>query len=280
MNAGQTVTGLSLFDYFDRVAIIHLPERVDRFRTLSAELGSLGLDIRSPKVTIPPAPVPDGPNGFPSRGVYGNFLSHLQIIERAYSDGLETVLVLEDDAIFSRVFNRSQLNIARHLRDNAWDQVFIGHSIAGKLPRSPSGLLQFRGSFFWAHCYAVHRRIMPRLIDYMNATIARDAGSPLGGKLYIDGAYTLFRQMNPDMICLLSSPRLSIQRGSASALNMPAWYAGSKLVDLGIAAARYVRDQAWRWGIVEVVPKANEQMNTTLSARPWPERQPYPRMSI
>jgi hypothetical protein len=53
-----------LFEYFDRVAIVYLPERGDRCK-------------------IPPAPKPDEANGFPSRGVYGSFLSHVNIIHDA-----------------------------------------------------------------------------------------------------------------------------------------------------------------------------------------------------
>ena len=266
------MTDSTLFDYFDRVAIIHLPQRGDRFRSLKAELEGVGLDIHCDKVEIPAAPIPQDPNGFPSRGVYGNFLSHLGIIEQAYKDGLETVLILEDDAIFSKTFKRSRSTIARYLRGNAWDQVFIGHSIADKLPHSPSGLVRFRGSFFWAHCYAVHRRIMPRMIEYMNGTITRPMGSPLGGKMYIDGAYSLFRKLHPDMICLLSSPRLSIQKGSASSLNNPAWYSGSTIVDATTTTLRRVRDELWRRELIEVEAKASSQMNIIQSAVPWPEQ--------
>jgi glycosyl transferase family 25 len=259
-----------LFDYFGRVAIIHLPERVDRLNALRSELEGVGLSVDHPKVEIPAAPVPPDANGFPSRGVYGNFLSHLAIIEKAYADGLESVLVLEDDAIFSKAFNRSQAKIARCLDENTWDQVFLGHSIADKLPYAPSGLVKFTGDFFWAHCYAVHRRIMPILIPYMRATIERDAGDPLGGKMYIDGAYTLFRHMNPGMTCVLASPRLSIQKGSPSSLNEPPWYAGSRIVGALMERARHVRDEAWRLGIIKAASKAVAEMNATESAVPWP----------
>lgn len=260
----------TLFDYFGRVAIIHLPERGDRFRSLKAELLSVGLDIHSPKVTIPTAPMPKDANGFPSRGVYGNFLSHLGILAQAYLEGIESVLILEDDAIFSKAFNQSQSKIARTLRENVWDQLFIGHSIA-KLPTAPSGLVRFHGDFFWAHCYAVHRRIMPRMISYMKNTIEREAGHPLGGKMYIDGAYTLFRQTNPDVICLLSSPRLSIQKGSASNLNTPR-QRNNKAFSAVRTAARLARDEAWRRGLIEVMPKATTGLNLTRSAVPWPNR--------
>jgi glycosyl transferase family 25 len=262
----------SMLNYFDRVAIIHLPQRVDRFSSLKRELERIGLDIHGAKVTLPEAPVPQELNGFPSRGVYGNFLSHLAIVEKAYNDGLESVLVLEDDVIFRRSFNRSPSAMARYLRSEPWHQLFIGHSITDPLPFSSSGLVRFHGSFFWAHCYAVHRRVMPRLIEYMHGTITRPAGDPLGGKMYIDGAYSLFRELNPDVVCLLSSPRLSIQRGSASSLSNSTWSSGTLLSETVTETARYVRDELWRIGLIEVAPKASSNMNIIRSVVPWPDR--------
>lgn len=67
---------MGILDYFDRMAIVHLPNREDRFRALRAELSRIGIDINGPKVTIPDPPMPDHPNGYHSRGVYGSFLSH------------------------------------------------------------------------------------------------------------------------------------------------------------------------------------------------------------
>ena len=94
---------------------------------------------------MPQPSMPKASNGFSSLGVYGNFLSHLEIIETAYSDGLDTVWVLEDDAIFSRRLKRQQLAIASHLRENDWDLFFIGHSVWKELPDSSTGLLRFSG---------------------------------------------------------------------------------------------------------------------------------------
>src|SRR6185437_11361769 len=107
-------------------------------------------------VTIPAAPRPSDSFGFASRSVYGNFLSHLGILEQAEADGLQSVLILEDDAIFSRAFNLNRQNIiARHLASNEWQELFIGHSITTGLPILPSGLARFKGNFIWSHCYAV-----------------------------------------------------------------------------------------------------------------------------
>jgi glycosyl transferase, family 25 len=259
-----------LFDYFERVSIIHLRERTDRAKALRSELAFVGLDMDDPKVSIPDAPKPDTTNGFSSRGVYGNFLSHLDIIRRAYEDGLDAVLVLEDDALFGHSFNRHQATIANYLRQNPWDQLFLGHSITTGLPASSSGLVRFTGDFLWAHCYAVHRRIMPRMIEYFQQTIERPAGDPDGGKMYIDAAHTFFRKRNPEIICLISSPCMCIQRGSQSSLNSPPWYDRTGLTTGLAAMARNVRDECWRRGLIGVGPKGDVK-STIASAIPWPD---------
>lgn len=91
---------MQLIDFFDRIYIIHLPERVDRYQALSRELASLGIDIKDPKVRLPAPPRPTEPNGFPSIGVHSNFIRHLGILKESLQEGLERVWVLEDDACY------------------------------------------------------------------------------------------------------------------------------------------------------------------------------------
>jgi glycosyl transferase family 25 len=237
---------MMLSEYFDRIAVIHLPERRDRFRGLSAELRAIGLDITHPKVRIPHAPRPSQAYGFPSRGVYGNFLSHLEILRCALNDGLETIWVLEDDAIFSRRLQRQQDALVEDLRKLEWGICFLGHSLTRELRQLRRGLLPPPTDFIWAHCYAVHARALPRIVRYLESAVDRPEGHPEGGKLYIDGAFTLFRRFNPDVTALVSNPSLSVQRGSPSSLNRANWYdtfAWSRPI---ISAARRCRDQWWR----------------------------------
>ncbi len=265
---------MGVLTYFDRLAIVHLPARQDRFRALSRELSRIGIDINDPKVSIPDPPMPETANGFASRGVYGSFLSHLEIIESAYHDGLETVWVLEDDAIFSRRFNNQQTKIGQHLRTNVWDMLFIGRSGCKGLPDSPSGLLQFSGPFIWAHCYAVHRRIMPQLIEYLRKSIERPSGHPEGGKMYIDACYFFFRQFNPGMICVVSSPCMSVQKGSPSSLGSSSRlqkYPGAGPI---LKIARGVRDECWRQGWIQIDGPQNVLADDfqvkSRSAKTWP----------
>src|SRR5271165_6347987 len=265
---------MGILNYFDRMAIVHLPDREDRFRALRTELSRIDIDINGPKVIIPDPPMPVTPNGFKSCGVYGNFSSHLEILEAAYRDGLETVWVLEDDAIFSRSFQARQAAIAQHLRENQWDMFFIGHSVWKELPDSPTGLLRFSGPFLWAHSYAVHRRVMPRLINYLHQTMEREAGHSEGGKLYIDAAYFFFRQFNPDVICVVSSPCFSVQKGSRSSLNSGRWFEKFAPVTLMANLAREIRDESWRRGWLRIDgPQGclSDKVNLTSGpAETWP----------
>jgi hypothetical protein len=215
--------------------------------------------------------MPDDSNGFPSRGVYGNFLSHLEIIQCAYRDNLDTVLILEDDAIFSNKLNRNTCVMSQCLRDNKWDLFFLGHSVVRGLPWSRSGIVRFSGDFLWAHCYAVHRRIMPSIIDYLRGTIDREKGHPEGAKMYIDGAHNLFRRLNPDVICLLSSPCLSGQKGSPSGLAARRWYDGRRVLQEIVQSLRYARDEGWRHGLINLKPKAKNAFTVVKTATPWPE---------
>jgi glycosyl transferase, family 25 len=262
---------MGILDYFDRLAIVHLPSREDRFRALGRELSRIGIDINGPKVTLPDPPMPETANGFVSRGVYGSFLSHLDILETAYRDGLDTVWVLEDDAIFSRSFHSQQERIAQFLRTNTWDQLFIGHSGWKHLPDSPTGLLRFSGPFLWAHCYAVHRRIMPRLIDYLRENRDRESGHPDGGKMYIDACYFFFRRLNPEVISVVSSPCLSVQKGSPSSLGSSRYDKSPAMLPI-VNLARGIRDEGWRQGWLRIFgPQLVDDFELSLSpTQNWP----------
>jgi hypothetical protein len=237
---------MTLYDYFDRIAIIHLPHLQERYQALSTELRDLGIDIRHPKVQVPYAPVPREWDGWPSRGVYGNFLSHLGILRQAMQDGLQTIWVLEDDAIFSRRMRREQSALVETLQQREWDLCFFGHSLKQELAEQPTGFVPPIADFIWAHCYAVHARVLPRLVPYLEQAIVLPAHHPNGSRLYIDAAFTLFRRLNPDVVTLVYNPALSIQKGCSSSLNDPKWYDTVAVTRPLVSLARRARDHWWR----------------------------------
>jgi glycosyl transferase family 25 len=237
---------MNLYQYFDRIAVIHLPERRDRFKALSRDLRAIGIDINQSKIEIPHAPRPSDLNGWPSRGVYGNFLSHLEILRQALKDGLQTIWVLEDDAIFSRRMRRGQGSLVARLQNCEWGLCFFGHSLTHELAKQPAGLVSSTADFIWAHCYAVHARVLPRLVSYLERAVELPSGHPDGGKLYIDGALNMFRRSNPDVLTLVGNPALSLQKGCPSSLNDPKWYDTVIATRPLVSLARLARDEWWR----------------------------------
>jgi hypothetical protein len=242
----RTDLTLDFKTYFDRICIIHLPERNDRYVALERELQALGVDIDGDKVRIPHAPRPSDANQFPSRGVYGNFLSHLGILKESLHDKLGNVLVLEDDAIFSRRMVRDQAAMVHTLQTTDWDLCFFGHSLKRELEGCEPGLVPHRAAFKWAHCYAVHARVLPKLIEYCEQTMTLPPGDPRGARMYIDGVFNVFRERHPEVVTLVGNPALSVQKGSPSNIAGTGWHAdrrwASPLINLGRAA----RDQWWR----------------------------------
>ena len=239
---------MPILDFCDRIEIIHMPNRVDRMVALKPQLARIGISIDDPKVHIPHAPTPADPFGFPSKGVHGNFLSHLDILTRALNENRKNVLILEDDAIFRSLFsNREfQQRFICQASKIAWDFCFIGHSVNVPSSACEPNLVQCNAPFKWSHCYLVNGAVLPRLVNYLNKVLHRQAGHPDGGKMYIDGALSMFRTLNPDCVCLISKPCISIQAGSPSGLGGGRWYDHNPLTNRIITSMRRSRDEIWR----------------------------------
>lgn len=86
---------------FDRVVVVSLKRRPDRLAAFQARASAAW-----PGQTIDVFPAVDGqleerPKGWKSQpGAWGCYRSHQAIIERAIADGIERLLVLEDDCTF------------------------------------------------------------------------------------------------------------------------------------------------------------------------------------
>lgn len=235
-------------DYFDKIYVINLPSRKDRLLSIRREMEALGVTVDAPKFSVPAAPVLDDPGGFPTRGVRGNFLSHLANIEDACDNGFERVLILEDDAIFRTSLRDPgfQRRVFEAADAHPWSMWFLGHRLKEHPWGSSKLVSPTTEAFTWAHCYAVHRRGLMALRDYLRLVRDRPAGHPEGGKMYIDGAFSHYRRQFPDRICLVSRPALSIQKSSDSNLanRQDASHSGS--VHGLKTLARMAKDELWR----------------------------------
>jgi GR25 family glycosyltransferase involved in LPS biosynthesis len=241
-------TNSPLLDYLTQVRIIHLRNRVDRYTVLVRELANVGLDINDDRVQITDAICCSDDNAFPSPSVFGSFLSHLKTLREAHDKQYRSILVLEDDAIFRSFFSSEdfQKQLVDTLSAKPWDICYFGHPVTNLLKTQPKGLINTNLIFRWSHCYAVHQRILPELIAYLEATMERPAGHPEGGKMYFDGALSMFRERSPNVVTLISNPTFSIQRGSISTLADRRWYDKVAMLQLPLNLVRAIRDELWR----------------------------------
>ena len=209
-----------LLDSFDRICVINLPERVDRRRAVTRELRRLGVAVDGVRVRFFDAVRPEGPGGFPSTGARGCYLSHLEVLRQARADGVQRLLVLEDDVMFSADMAQAR-TLADGLQGGTWHLAYVGH--VQPALRGPLRWQATQEPLVCAHCYAVNGPALHSLVTHLEACLGRPAGHPLGGAMHVDGAFSLLRQQQPGLVTLLASRSLAGQRSSRSDIIGPSW---------------------------------------------------------
>lgn len=210
-------------EFFQKCYVINLPYRADRRRVVTRELAKAGLPLTPGRVELFPAVRPPDAGTFPSIGARGCFLSHLGALKAALQSDADNVLVMEDDLAISPHFPVHQEVVVDQLRTGDWDMAYLGH-IETVPADFPIELRRWHSPIQTAHFYAVNGRILPRLVAHLEEVMQRPGGHPLGGPMHVDGAYWVFRQQNPDVITLVSSPNLGWQRSSRSDIWTGAWF--------------------------------------------------------
>lgn len=210
--------GNAFFDLFSRTMIINLPDRPDRRQEIETELRQIGGTIDGQRIRLFPAVRPESAGAFPSIGAHGCFLSHLGVLRAARDAGVETVLLLEDDAHFGRPFRRQQDRVIEALQAQPdWDIFFAGNSPQAPLsPTGPVTPISPDMPLLLAHAVAFRRPVIEAAVPFLETMMARPDGSPEGGPMHVDGAYNWLRRANPDFRTVIATPQLITQRASPS----------------------------------------------------------------
>jgi GR25 family glycosyltransferase involved in LPS biosynthesis len=149
---------------FDRVVVINLarrPDRLDRFHSLLTDW-----PFRQPErfeavdgqSVEHPAEWDKGP------GAWGCLLSHRQALDRAISDGVRSLLILEDDACPAENFAERATRFLDAVPDD-WDGLMLGaQHLTKPLPVAPGVARCTLANR--AHAYAVRGRFMEVLSQF------------------------------------------------------------------------------------------------------------------
>jgi hypothetical protein len=127
---------MELKDFFERVFVVNLDRRSDRWAAFRAGLPR-DWPFRNPERF----PAIDGQAIKPptwwceGAGAWGCYRSHVRILENCLVHGVESVLVLEDDAVFGDDFTNQVTTFLNHVPQD-WEMLYLGgqHLQACKTP--------------------------------------------------------------------------------------------------------------------------------------------------
>lgn len=212
----------NIFDFFDQSYVINLPSRTDRRRRILRELTRLQGGALSDKIKIFPGIRPGTPNGFQSVGAYGLMLTYLALLDDAMKRGLTNLLIMEDDLIFTPQAVTSSPRVIQELTTCKWDFAYLGHQL--ELKAKESLFQEYLDDIVTAHFVAIKGHILPELKKYLEEVLNRPAGHPLGGRVHVDGAMSLFRRGRPHLKTLVAVPVLGYQGSSSSDITPSGWW--------------------------------------------------------
>lgn len=202
-----------LIDFFDRTYIINLEDRSDRRRGVEGEFRAIGMEVPNEKVRFYTAVRPTVQGDFYSIGAKGSFSSHRNVLKLAADEGLDNVLVVEDDVSFRNVRAEAVESVLASLCEQAWDVVYFGY-LEPAVPGLPGPLSPWPHDTLGGHFYAVNKRFLGIMIQYMNECELRPRNHPDGGPMSRDGAFNHIRYIKPNIRVLLAIPNFAHQRSS------------------------------------------------------------------
>ena len=171
-------------------------------------------------------------------------MSHLGALKKARDEGAANVLLMEDDLEIDPNFSSLTDPLVAILRREPWGFVYFGHRLADVAPSAAGELLvPYQGPIVTAHFVGVNGSVLPRLIDFLDTVLSRPGGHPDGGPMHVDGAYSTFRQQNPDVLTLVAQPNLGWQRSSKSDITT-AWFDSVPGLNLLSGLARKMKGKA------------------------------------
>ena len=201
-------------DSFDRIVCINLDDRPDRWRQMQDATAPL---LGAVKIERFSAIKYDRTQKRATNGLVGCLLSHRGAIEQAYRDGLDSVLVLEDDVLFDPEFDQRAQQAVASLEATDWDIFYLGFTPKAPLLPAGDGLVRTYGGLT-THAIAYHRRAMPAMLRHLpdESDVLRFHSRYKS----IDRYY--WQHVAQELKCFASRPPLAFQREDFSDIQQSA----------------------------------------------------------
>lgn len=153
---------------FSQAFVINLPFKPDRLdKFMQSVPDCIGAVTHWPAVhgdTVRP------PRFWKSgNGAWGCYRSHVQILEYAIANKLESYVVFEDDAIFASSFESDLQNVMANIPDD-WQQLYLGGQLLHEIKNPPKRINDWVFMPYnvnRTHCFAVHQRGYYDLYDHL-----------------------------------------------------------------------------------------------------------------
>ncbi len=158
-----------LLKVFQKAFYINLNYRTDRRSHIESELKKIDLETERFAAIEPTEKL-----AFSSIGHRGCVLSHRAIIQKAYDEKLQNILIFEDDCYFSDDFNTtSELIIIDLVNIQRWDLLFFYYeSCCGRSKtKTISDNLKYVEGTFKTHCYGVNHKSYGKILDIIDSDI-------------------------------------------------------------------------------------------------------------
>jgi len=220
-----------LREVFDRVRVINLPERTDRRAEIASDLAKVGLPIDDELVRLFAAVRPESPEGFPSIGARGCFMSHLEVLREARAEGVKRLLIVEDDCQFTKELIDRQEFYSNLFAEGSWDLLWIGHGLDAPAGEYEPHLKLWSEVIQTTHCMGVSGSAFDLIISELELMLTRPPGDPDGGPMHVDGAYATIVKNYPDRLKRYACfPSVAGQRSSRSDIADLKWWDKAPLV--------------------------------------------------
>lgn len=210
----------ALLKSFDRICIIGQPDGAADRRAMAQALRDQGVAMDGQRVCVVETQAADTADGFPSAQARSGFVGHLAALRQAQCDGVQRLLVLEDNVVFTAALREAD-GLIYALHGGNWHLAYLGHELPDQ--DGPVEWLCSGEALESVRCYAVAAAGLPTLTVHLQNCLLRPVGHPEGGPLPYGAALSLLRRLEPALVTLRTSRSLAARRSVPAAGAHSSW---------------------------------------------------------